>query len=105
MVKVWLINLVGVWRGMARVKSEKIKGFVLSFEDDNGYIVDLRFVSSHHCEMVLRGLVHSGFKVTSSEEIFDIPGRAKATYQFDEYGSGGDFCEHVPGSIQTATHL
>lgn len=79
---------------MARLKVERIKGFVLNFEDDNGITVNLQFTSSHHCEMVLRGLVHSGFAVTTTEEIFTIPERCKATYHFEEYGHGGDF-EHV----------
>lgn len=90
-------NLVGVWNGMGRRREKgKVKGFVLSYEDISSNYVQLNFTNDHHAESVLRGLVHSGYVVTISEQIFSLPERLKA---IEDYNNGWDGEEPDPSDF------
>lgn len=52
-------------------RKAKVTGFVLSF--DNGpHMVHLKIHRDHHAEQVLRGLVHSGYRVTIEETEIEV---------------------------------
>lgn len=57
---------------------DEVRGFVLTVETDGNDFVELYFPSSHHAECVLRGLVHSGYTVTISEQLVAYPKTMRA---------------------------
>lgn len=56
---------------MKKIK-RKVRGFILETRDSRGEAVTFQFESDHYAEQVLRGLIHSGYKVMIEERIIEI---------------------------------